>query len=488
MSFKKLGLSSELLRAITETGYTEPTPIQQQAIPVILQGRDLMAAAQTGTGKTAGFTLPMLHLLMLSGKNVNAGDHCPVRALILTPTRELAAQVHESVLTYGKHLPLKSMVAFGGVKIGPQINKLTRGVDILIATPGRLLDLVQQKVLDLSLVEILVLDEADRMLDMGFINDIRRVISYLPKKRLNLLFSATFSSEIRKLASGIMHAPLLVEVAPANSTAEGVTQVIHPVDRKRKAELLSSLIRSQGWIQALVFTRTKHGADQVVKYLEHDGITSIAIHGNKSQNNRTKALAGFKDGDVRILVATDIAARGLDIDKLPHVVNFDLPNIPEDYVHRIGRTGRAKNQGAAISLVCIDELGLLRDIERVIKQSIPVVVIPGFTPDPSIRAEPIQKPRIGGSYRNARPGSGPQQRRAPSGSASSRPSESRYRDDNAKPTESRYRGEETKKYSPRPQGDSRGPKSYGNAGNQARPARFSSGRSGQQGRRGSSSK
>lgn len=387
MSFKALGLLPELLQAIT---YREPSPIQKQAIPAVLKGLDLMAAAQTGTGKTAGFVLPLLQRLTLNHEEAKTRPHTP-RALILTPTRELAAQVNDSVLTYGAHLPLKAVVVFGGVKIGPQITRIRRGVDILVATPGRLLDLMEQQAINLSSLEILVLDEADRMLDMGFIHDIRKIMNVLPHKRQTLMFSATFSPEIRILANKLLKSPMLIEVTPANTTAEGIKQLIHPVDRTRKTELLSFLIRNEKWEQALVFTRTKHGADRLVKQLEMDGITATAIHGNKSQNKRTRALADFKDGEVRILVATDIAARGLDIDKLPHVVNFDLPDVPEDYVHRIGRTGRAKNQGSAISLVCVDEKELLKQIEKILKQIIPQKVIPGFEPNASIKAEPIHK-------------------------------------------------------------------------------------------------
>ena len=398
MSFDTLGLSAEILRAVTEQGYSEPTPVQRQAIPVILKGRDILAGAQTGTGKTAGFTLPLLQNLInhAQGKGQRA-----VRALILTPTRELAAQVEESVTCYGKYLPLKSTVIFGGVKINPQIATLRRGVDILVATPGRLLDHVQQKTLNLSHVEILVLDEADRMLDMGFIHDIRKVLALLPKDRQNLLFSATFSNEIKRLADGLLNSPELIEVARRNTATELVQQVVHPVDKKRKRELLSFLIGSQNWQQVLVFTRTKHGANRLVQQLEKDGLTAVAIHGNKSQGARTRALANFKQGKVRILVATDIAARGLDIDQLPHVVNYELPNVSEDYIHRIGRTGRAGNEGEAVSLVCIDEHKLLRDIERLIKRDIPKLVIPGYEPDPSIAAEPIQNGR-GNSPRQGR--------------------------------------------------------------------------------------
>jgi ATP-dependent RNA helicase RhlE len=396
MSFDTLGLSAELLRAVADQGYSEPTPVQRQAIPVILQGRDILAGAQTGTGKTAGFTLPLLQLL--SARPPQGKGRRPVRALVLTPTRELAAQVAESVDTYGRHLPLSSAVIFGGVKINPQIQKLRRGVDILVATPGRLLDHASQKTLDLSTVEILVLDEADRMLDMGFIRDIRRILALLPQRRQNLLFSATYSNDIRKLADKLLDAPALIEVARRNTPTELVSQVIHPVDRERKRELLSFMVGSQNWRQVLVFTRTKHGANRLSKQLEKDGISSAAIHGNKSQGARTRALADFKRGEVRVLVATDIAARGLDIDQLPHVVNYELPNVAEDYVHRIGRTGRAGNEGQAVSLVCVDENKLLGDIERLLKRDLPRVVISGYEPDPSIRAEPIQR------RSNARPG------------------------------------------------------------------------------------
>ncbi len=411
MSFDSLGLSAELLRAISEHGYTQPTPIQNQAIPVILEGRDILAGAQTGTGKTAGFTLPMLQRLSQSKPAGNGKQRRPVRCLILTPTRELAAQVAESVNTYSAYLPLKSMVVFGGVSINPQISRLRKGVDILVATPGRLLDHVGQRTVDLSQVEVLVLDEADRMLDMGFIKDIRKVLALLPKQRQNLLFSATFSKEIKQLTQGLLHNPVMIEVARENTTAERIEQIVHPVDRKRKRELLSWLIGSQEWRQVLVFTRTKHGANRLSEQLGTDGITAAAIHGNKSQGARTRALADFKSGAIRVLVATDIAARGLDIDQLPHVVNFELPNIAEDYVHRIGRTGRAGNEGVAISLVCVDELGLLRDIERLIKREIPKDIKPGYEPDPSIKAEPIQKGRKGSSG-NSKRGQG--HRKAPS--------------------------------------------------------------------------
>ncbi|MFA5494380.1 MAG: DEAD/DEAH box helicase [Porticoccaceae bacterium] len=428
MMFNELGLSAELLRAVSEQGYSQPTPIQAQAIPVVLKGGDVLAGAQTGTGKTAGFTLPLLQ--RLSANAVAGNGFRPVRALVLTPTRELAAQVSESVTTYGKYLPLRSAVIFGGVNINPQISLLRKGVDILVATPGRLLDHVSQKTLDLSKVEILVLDEADRMLDMGFIHDIRKVLAVLPKQRQNLLFSATFSEEIKQLADRLLNKPVLIEVARRNTASETVAQVVHPVDRERKRELLSLLIGTNDWRQVLVFTRTKHGANRLAEQLEKDGLTAAAIHGNKSQGARTRALADFKSGKVRVLVATDIAARGLDIDQLPHVVNFELPNVPEDYVHRIGRTGRAGNEGEAVSLVCVDELKLLRDIERLIKHDVPKVVIDGFAPDPSIKAEPIPNgrnnrapraasgPRPGGDRPSSRPSSRP--RNAGSGSGGRR--------------------------------------------------------------------
>lgn len=390
MLFKDLGLAAELVHAVTEQGYSSPTPIQRQAIPTILQGKDVLGGAQTGTGKTAGFTLPMLHLLSRNAKSKGSGA---VRALILVPTRELAAQVNESVRTYGKNLSLKSAEIFGGVKIEPQVKMLRHGVDILVATPGRLLDHANQKTVDLSSVEILVLDEADRMLDMGFIHDVRRVLKLLPTKRQNLLFSATFSAKIKDLADSILNSPVMIEVARRNSSAEQVAQVIYNVDRERKAELLSHLIKSQDWQQVLVFTRTKHGANRLAEKLDKEGIKANAMHGNKSQSARTKALANFKNGSVRVLVATDIAARGIDIDQLPHVVNFELPNVPEDYVHRIGRTARAGCEGEAASLVCVDEHKLLLGIERLINKDFPRNVISGFEPDPSIKPEPIRKTR-----------------------------------------------------------------------------------------------
>jgi len=391
MSFDALGLQAELLRAVADKGYSTPSPIQQQAIPLVLEGRDLMGAAQTGTGKTAGFTLPLLQRLITT-QQPSKGRR-PLRALVLTPTRELAAQVHESVRDYGKHLALRSAVVFGGVSINPQKQKLIKGVDILVATPGRLLDHVSQRSVDLSKIDILVLDEADRMLDMGFIHDIRKLIALVPKKKQTLLFSATFSSEIKTLANGLLHNPALVEVARQNTAAESVEQLVIQVDKKRKRELLSHLIGGYDWQQVLVFTRTKHGANRLAEQLEKDGISSAAIHGNKSQGARTRALANFKSGRVRVLVATDIAARGLDINQLPHVVNYELPNIAEDYVHRIGRTGRAGNEGEAMSLVCVDELGLLAEIEKLMKRKINQVTCEGYEPDPTIKPEPIQRGR-----------------------------------------------------------------------------------------------
>jgi ATP-dependent RNA helicase RhlE len=387
--FNELGLSAELLRAIDQQGYTRATPIQQQAIPLVLAGRDLLAAAQTGTGKTAGFTLPLLQRLQLSARPRQRG----VRVLVLAPTRELAAQVCDSVRTYGRHLPFKAVAVFGGVSINPQISALRRGAEVVVATPGRLLDHIRQGTLDLSGVETLVLDEADRMLDMGFIRDIRRILDVLPKRRQNLLFSATFSPEIRRLAADLLDAPTEIEVAPRNTTAERVSQLVHPVDRGRKRALLSELIAAGDWRQVLVFTRTKHGANRLAKQLSADGLGAAAIHGNKSQGARTRALAEFKSGSVRVLVATDIAARGLDIDSLPHVVNFELPHVPEDYVHRIGRTARAGRDGHAVSLVCVDEQPLLAGIERLLGGPIEQRVIDGYEPDPRIAAEPIANGR-----------------------------------------------------------------------------------------------
>ena len=389
MSFDTLGLAEPLLRAVAEYGYTTPTPIQLQAIPAVLSGGDVMGGAQTGTGKTAGFVLPMLHRLMATPAVRDAKGKLPIRALILTPTRELAAQVEESVRTYGKHSKLTSMVMFGGVGMQPQIDKLRRGVDVLVATPGRLLDHQQQRTLDLSHVQIFVLDEADRMLDMGFVHDIKKVLAVLPAKKQSLLFSATFSDEIKALADRLLNAPVLIEVARRNQTNDQIAQKVHPVGREMKKDLLIHLIKSNDWDQVLVFTRMKHGANRLVEHLLKADIRAMAIHGNKSQTARTKALAEFKTGDLTVLVATDIAARGIDIDMLPHVVNYELPNVPEDYVHRIGRTGRAGAKGEAVSLVCVDENGFLRDIERLIKREIPKEIVPGFEPPSGEKAEPI---------------------------------------------------------------------------------------------------
>jgi ATP-dependent RNA helicase RhlE len=410
MTFSALGLSDELVRAVTERGYTEPTPIQAQAIPVVLSGGDLLAGAQTGTGKTAGFTLPILQRLTASAKP--ATGKAPIRALVLIPTRELAAQVEESVRDYGKYLKLTSMTMIGGVNINPQIQRLKSRVDILVATPGRLLDHLQQKTLDLSHIEILVLDEADRMLDMGFIRDIKKILAILPKKRQNLLFSATFSDEIKMLADGLLNKPAMIEVARRNATAELITQKIYPVDRERKRELLTHLIKEYNWHQVLVFTRTKHGANKLAEQLNKDDIPALAIHGNKSQAARTRALAEFKTGKLQVLVATDIAARGIDIIELPHVVNFEMPHVSEDYVHRIGRTGRAGSEGEASSLVCIDEHKLLWDIERLTKREIPVVQIPGFEPNPRIKAEPILNGQNRGQGGERKQGQGKSRTRA----------------------------------------------------------------------------
>jgi len=405
MSFSTLGLSAELLRAIGEQGYTEPTPVQSKAIPAILEGKDIMAGAQTGTGKTAGFTLPLLQRL---AESPHSGGRRPIRALVLAPTRELAAQVGESIQIYGRHLPLRSTVIFGGVKINPQKNILRQGVDILVATPGRLLDHISQRTVDLSQVEILVLDEADRMLDMGFVHEIRKLLALMPANgvRQNLLFSATFSREIKQLADRLLDHPELIEVARCKTTAERISQVVHPVDKRRKRELLSHMIGSNNWRQVLVFTRTKHGANRLAQQLVRDGLSAAAIHGNKTQGARTRALAEFKNGAVRVLVATDIAARGLDIDQLPQVVNFELPNVPEDYVHRIGRTGRAGMEGEAVSLVCIDEHKLLRDVEKLLQRKIPSVTLEGYEPDPAIRAEPIRNGGNGGRRSQPRNTSG----------------------------------------------------------------------------------
>ena len=387
MSFSKLGLNEKLLLAIKEQGYKNPTPIQKESIPTIIKGKDVLGAAQTGTGKTAGFTLPLLERLTLTSPNMKKKQ---IRVLVLTPTRELASQVAQSIQTYGKHLNYSSMVIFGGVGVNPQLATLRKGVDIVVATPGRLLDIVNQKGIDFSRVECLVLDEADRMLDMGFIHDIKKLLKLMPEKKQTLLFSATFSSEIKKFASGLLNKPTLIEVSKENSTAVQIKQVVHYVDKERKRELLSQLIKTNKWRQVLVFTRTKHGANKLTKQLEEYGISALAIHGNKSQGARTKALAKFKENKITVLVATDIAARGIDIEQLPHVVNYELPNVPEDYVHRIGRTGRAGKEGEATSLVCIDEKELLSNIEKFTKSTIRRVEISAFKPNPNIKAEPIQ--------------------------------------------------------------------------------------------------
>ena len=406
MSFSSLGLSEQLVRATADQGYETPSPIQAKAIPAVLSGRDVMAAAQTGTGKTAGFTLPLLQRL---AENPRTGKG--PRVLILAPTRELAAQVHDSVALYSRYMPTKSAVVFGGVKINPQMMKLRKGLDVLVATPGRLMDLYQQNAVRFNEVEILVLDEADRMLDMGFIRDIRKILALLPAKRQNLLFSATFSNEIRTLAEGLLDNPVQVEVAARNTAAESIKQSVYPVDQSQKTALLSKLVRDNGWEQVLVFTRTKHGANRLTQKLERDGITAAAIHGNKSQGARTRALADFKQGEVRVLVATDIAARGLDIKQLPQVVNFELPNVPEDYVHRIGRTGRAGESGHALSLVSADEGKMLAGIERLIKKQLPRKSVEGFEPQnnlplkPKAKADPSRaRGRGGNGGGNGKPG------------------------------------------------------------------------------------
>ncbi len=405
MNFNELGLAEELVRAVRELGYDTPTPIQTQAIPVVLNGGDVLGGAQTGTGKTASFVLPLLQRLMqqprsaVSGHGAKRKEPWLPRALILTPTRELCAQVEASVRAYGKFLPLKSLAVFGGVGIGPQMAALRRGVDVLVATPGRLLDLQGQGALDLKRIEIVVLDEADRMLDMGFIRDIRRILQLLPSVRQNLLFSATFSDEIKTLADGMLKSPTLIEVGRRNAAADIVEQKVYFVEKTRKRELLAELIARQQWFQVLVFTRTKHGANRLAEQLVRGGIPALAIHGNKSQGARTRALGEFKSGDLQVLVATDIAARGIDIDQLPHVVNFDLPNVPEDYVHRIGRTGRAGQSGEAISLVSADELSYLADIEKLIKRSLPRVAAPGFEPTAAGEVAPAASSRAGAGPR-----------------------------------------------------------------------------------------
>ncbi|MCK9215056.1 MAG: DEAD/DEAH box helicase [Rhodoferax sp.] len=389
MKFEELNLAPAIIKAVLEQGYETPTPIQAQAIPVVLEGHDLLGGAQTGTGKTAAFVLPMLHKLSAAVAPRNKFGGIAARALVLTPTRELAAQVEESVQTYGKYLELTSVAIFGGVGMNPQISRLKKGVDILVATPGRLLDLMQQGMVDLSQVQMLVLDEADRMLDMGFIHDVKKVLAAVPKAKQSLLFSATFSDEIRELAATLLKDPQSVQVTPRNTTVQRITQLIHPVGRGKKKALLAHIIQEKNWSQVLVFTRTKFGANNVAEFLEKNGITAMALHGNKSQSARTQALAGFKSGDMRALVATDIAARGIDIDDLPHVVNYDIPNVTEDYVHRIGRTGRAGSDGMAVNLVSLDEEGFMQAIERYTKQDIPVQIIPEFMPEAGEKAEPI---------------------------------------------------------------------------------------------------
>jgi len=403
MSFTSLGLSDALLKAISKQGYTEPTPIQQKAIPVVLEGHDILASAQTGTGKTAGFTLPMLHKLSQN----QVAKHRPIRALVLTPTRELAAQVHANIKTYSQFLDIRSTVIFGGVNQNPQIATLRRGVDILVATPGRLIDLESQRALSLSKVEFFVLDEADRMLDMGFLRDIERIMKLIPKNRQNLMFSATFSKEIKKLAHGILNYPVQVEATPENSTVESINQKVYRVAKGLKTGLIIKLILEGGWQQVLVFTRTKHGANNLCKKMVSAGISAAAIHGNKSQGARTKALAGFKSGEVQVMVATDIAARGLDIPLLPHVVNYELPNISEDYVHRIGRTGRAGASGEAISLVCGEEREYLKSIEKLVGLQLPVEIIEGFEPDPNAPSSPPKKKQR--NARNSNPSGGGRQ-------------------------------------------------------------------------------
>jgi len=389
MNFDELNLAPEILKAVHEQGYETPTPIQAQAIPLVLEGHDLLAGAQTGTGKTAAFTLPLLNRLSQGSAPKSKFGGKGVRALVLTPTRELAAQVEESVREYGKYLDINSTVVFGGVGMNPQIDRIKRGVDVLVATPGRLLDLQQQGFLDLSTVEILVLDEADRMLDMGFIHDVKKILALVPKDKQSLLFSATFSDEIRELAGTLLKNPQSIQVTPRNTTVQRITQVIHPVGRGKKKQVLLHIIQQHNWSQVLVFTRTKFGANNVAEFLTKNGVNAMALHGNKSQSARTQALAGFKSGEIRALVATDIAARGIDIDELPHVVNYEIPNVPEDYVHRIGRTGRAGASGEAVSLVCMDEEGFMMEIERFTKQEIPVQVLDGFGPEPGEKAEPI---------------------------------------------------------------------------------------------------
>ena len=402
MSFKSLGLTNALVKAVEKKGYTTPSPIQEKAIPLVLEGKDVLASAQTGTGKTAGFTLPMLQILSQEPQKHKR----PIRALVLTPTRELAAQVHDNVKEYSAYLDIKSTVIFGGVNQNPQVRTIRQGIDILVATPGRLLDLIDQKVLTLKNIEILVLDEADRMLDMGFLRDIKKLLAMMPTKKQSLLFSATFSKEIKKLANGFLHHPVLVEATPENSTAEKVDQRVIKVDQGRKTELVIKLIKEGNWKQVLIFTRTKHGANRLTEKLNKARVTAAAIHGNKSQGARTKALAGFKDGSVRVMVATDIAARGLDIPLLPHVINFELPNIAEDYVHRIGRTGRAGASGEALSLVCIDEESYQKAIEKLLGEKLESEILEEFEPQDKFTGKPAsmqgkkQNQRRSGGHRN----------------------------------------------------------------------------------------
>ena len=405
MTFDTLGLSADLVRTVDEEGYEQPTPVQAQAIPLVLEGRDVLAAAQTGTGKTAAFTLPILDRLRVHANTSFSPARHPVRTLILVPTRELAMQVDESVRTYGRTVPLRSTVVYGGVAMDPQIKALRDGVEILVATPGRLLDLVGQRVANLGQVEILVLDEADRMLDMGFLPDIQRIIQLLPARRQNLMFSATFSDEIRRLSRTILRDPVEVEVAPRNTAAEAVEQLVYPVDRDRKEELLAHLIRKNDWRQVLVFTRTKIGATRLATWLDRQGLNAVAIHSDRTQPERTRALEEFKTGEIRVLVATDVAARGLDIEDLPHVVNFELPWNPQDYIHRIGRTGRAGATGEAVSLVCIDEADLLRGVQRLLKRAIPWTVEDGFVPDRNVEPRPLRGSFDGASSRGGARGS-----------------------------------------------------------------------------------
>ncbi|GAA3637859.1 DEAD/DEAH box helicase [Flavivirga jejuensis] len=427
MSFNSLGLSQALLKAISKKGYTTPSPIQQKAIPPILEGKDVLASAQTGTGKTAGFTLPLLHFLSENPKE----KYRPIRALILTPTRELAAQVYANVKEYSEFLNLRSAVIFGGVNQKPQAATIRQGIDILVATPGRLLDLENQGLLSLKRIEIFVLDEADRMLDMGFLRDIERVIKKMPERRQNLMFSATFSKDIKKLAHGILHHPVQVEATPENTTVDAISQKVYRVAKGLKTSLIIKLISDGNWKQVLVFTRTKHGANKLCKKMISANISAAAIHGNKSQGARTKALAGFKNGSIRVLVATDIAARGLDIPLLPHVINFELPNISEDYVHRIGRTGRAGAKGEALSLVSADETTYLRGIEKLIDMKLPVEIIEGFEPDPNASTVPEKKQQRGGGNRSrGHSGSGKSKSGGQKSNHSRRPKRSRDRRNN----------------------------------------------------------